>query len=318
MPTPPMQKRRLVSGPAACRVCAAASARWLFRKKQKDFFQCRHCSLVWFEPPPTPKDLQQHYRDRSLRGNYMLGKSIERITNDQDVLAFTLCFHSSRAKGRKARIFDIGCLFGQFLDLAAAQGMEVWGLELQPDAARVAAQRHANRIFCSSVEEFDERAASLSGQMDMVVASGVLEHTLKPETLFALASRLLKPGGFLILQTPNHASWLRWFLGRYWPCYAVPEHTYYFSPACIRKLGEKYDFTRARFKAHLKTLRIGYVLNQLEFFGQEIAFLLRPLAECLPKAILSLRLPFYGGEMLVCLQKANKVKTFSVTKKRKK
>jgi len=312
-----MQKRQIVSGPAACRVCAAAPARWLFRKKQKDFFQCRRCSLVWFEPPPTPKELEVHYRDRSLRGNYMVEKSGERISNDRDVLAFTLRFHGFQGQGRKPRIFDIGCLFGQFLDLAAARGMEVWGLELQSDAARVAAQRHANRIFCSSVEEFDERAASLSGQMDMVVASGVLEHTLKPETLFALASRLLKPGGFLILQTPNHASWLRWFLGRYWPCYAVPEHTYYFSPACIRKLGEKHDFNRARFKAHWKTLRVGYVLNQLEFFGDEIGCLLRPLAGFLPQAILSLHLPFYGGEMLVGLQKTNKVTTFSDHEERK-
>lgn len=130
----------------------------------------------------------------------MAEKSKERISNDQDVLAFTLRFHSSRQQVRQARIFDIGCLFGQLLDLAAAQGMEA-GLELQADAARVAAQRHTNRVFCSSVEEFDEKVAALSGQIDMVVASGVLEHTLKPEAIFGLASRLLVPGGSLILQT---------------------------------------------------------------------------------------------------------------------
>lgn len=233
----------------------------------------------------------------------MVEKSTERITNDQDVLAFTLRFHGPRDKGRKARIFDIGCLFGQLLDLAAARGMEVWGLELQADAARVAAQKHANRIFCSSVEDFNERVASLSGQIDMVVASGVLEHTLKPEAIFGLASRLLVPGGSLILQTPNHASVIRMMLGRYWPCYAVPEHTFYFSPACIRRLANKHGFTTAHFEAHWKKLRIGYVLNQFEFFGPEIGRGIRPLGRLLPDAVLAWRLPFYGGEMLVGLAK---------------
>lgn len=292
-----------MAGPAACRVCASASSRWLFRKQQKNFFQCRRCSLVWFEPPPIPKELEEHYKDRSLRGNYMAEKSKERISNDQDVLAFTLRFHSSRQQVRQARIFDIGCLFGQLLDLAVAQGMEAWGLELQADAAQVAAQRHTNRVFCSSVEEFDEKVAALSGRIDMVVASGVLEHTLKPEAIFGLASRLLVPGGSLILQTPNHASVLRLMLGRYWPCYAVPEHTFYFSPTCVRMLGEKYGFTRFHFEAHWKTLRVGYVLNQLEFFGQEIGSLLRPLGRLLPETILSRHLPFYGGEMLAGLTK---------------
>lgn len=65
-------------------------------------------------------------------------------------------------------------------------------------------------------------AASLDGPFDVVVSSEIIEHLPDPRRFLAEASRLLRPGGLLLLTTPNVSNWigrlrflvfgeLRWF-----------------------------------------------------------------------------------------------------------
>ena len=292
-----------VAAPHACVACGSTEWHTMFHKQGYDFAECDSCGLAWLSPLPTVEQLDAHYSARAAAGNYDPSRSPERIASDTDILNFMNKHIGPRPSGRAPRIFDIGCLFGQFLDLAAEHGWETWGVELQQSAAESTEKRHPKRIFNNTVEGFDPAAHNLVGYFDVVVASGLIEHVRDPKAFFTLANTLLRPAGTLIIQTPNHGSVLRMAMGRFWPCYAAPEHTFYFSPKSLGWMASQYKFGAPAVQAHWKKLRVGYVLTMLQFFGSEIGKLVKPLRDHLPNWLQSIRLPFYGGEMLMKLTK---------------
>jgi SAM-dependent methyltransferase len=282
-----------------CIVCGTGSFRNLFSKDGFDFIACTQCELVRLDPLPTAAELDAHYGARATDGNYRFEASFERASSDQKTLAKV----EQRGSPGKGRIFDIGCLYGQFLDFAGLQGWETWGLELQAPAAEHAARRHPGRISCTTVEAFNLAPSAPLGTFDAVVASGVIEHALDPTAILDVALKLLKPGGLLLLQTPNHGSLLRRMMGKYWPPYAAPEHTFYFSAANLKRFVEAKGFEAVKTSADVKFLRVEYVLQQLQYFGKEIQRLVRPFQKFIPGKILRLKLPFYGGEMFLSAYK---------------
>ncbi len=279
---------------ASCIICGAHDFKRLFFKQKYHFVSCVSCGLVRLDPLPTPQQLDEHYERRAGGGNYHADLTQERIQPCRNLLRV---IERARPGLPPGRVFDIGCLYGLFLDLARESGWETWGLEMQKSAAARAAENHTGRVFCDRIETFAACASTSSDLFDVVVASSVIEHLLDPAILFDLAKRLLKENGLLILQTPNHGSWLRRLMGKFWPPYAAPEHTFYFSAKNLKRFAEAMGFSVVMTKPDIKYLSIGFVLYQLRFFGEEIHRILAPLEKHLPPAILRLRLPFYGGEM---------------------
>lgn len=100
------------------------------------------------------------------------------------------------------RVLDVGCgggNFGRSL-LARGKASEMWGIELNPEAAE-----HARAAF-SRVDTGDaiERLAGLpEGHFDAVLFTDVLEHLAWPDEALRRTRRLLRPGGVVIASLPN-------------------------------------------------------------------------------------------------------------------
>ena len=74
---------------------------------------------------------------------------------------------------------------------------------------------------------------------DLVTVRHVIEHIADPASFVAEIVRVLKPGGMLVIKTPNaEALGRRWF-GVDWYANDVPRHLILFSPANLRLLAEK-------------------------------------------------------------------------------
>ena len=248
--------------------------------------RCATCSLVRLDPIPTDEQLAAHYGVRFESGNYEPAKAVERLPTLQGV------FEQLPDRG-PGRIFDVGCFDGGLLDVAADEKWETWGLDYQGPAVEIAQEKHPGRIAVGPLETYEPPRQDF----DVVTGIGVIEHLRQPEALARFASQALRPGGVLVVQTPDRGSLPAKLLGRYWPPIAPPEHIWYFNRANLIRLLTGAGFEGFRVRSHWKRLRIGYAYDQLGVFGPELQRLARPLQK-LPR-VLEWELPMYGGEMLL-------------------
>jgi SAM-dependent methyltransferase len=280
-------------------VCGRDRWKSLFERLGFQYLRCEDCGLVRTHPIPSPDEIASHYAKRSQSGNYQV---LARFAEEYRVVyaGFLDFIRRHRPRPDGLRILDIGCFSGTFLDLAQTAGLVTYGVEYQPEAAALASAKHGGRVFCGRIEQY---RPDTGGCFDIVTAFGLIEHLTEPNVVTQLASDVLKPGGLLVLQTPNTRSWLARVMGRTWPPYAPVEHVYYFSPHNLRLLLERHRLRFVEALPHWKRLPVEYVYRQLEFFGPEYHRILSHVVATLPARLLKLRLPFHGGEMLVAAEK---------------
>jgi 2-polyprenyl-3-methyl-5-hydroxy-6-metoxy-1,4-benzoquinol methylase len=150
------------------------------------------------------------------------------------------------ADERPGRLLDVGCAGGELGALLAARGWSVHGAEAEPALVQAAQARGV-----------DARAVDLEGAalpwpaaaFDAVVAAEVIEHVVDTDRLLAEMGRVLRPGGALVITTPNLASLenrLRLLLGRYpmWMDVGVEGagHLRYYTPRMLRRQLGRHGF----------------------------------------------------------------------------
>jgi 2-polyprenyl-3-methyl-5-hydroxy-6-metoxy-1,4-benzoquinol methylase len=137
-----------------------------------------------------------------------------------------------RRIGRKGKLLDVGCSFGFFLDAARQRGWSVEGIDISAYAADYARSR-----FNLSVQSVPVTEARFPDQaFDVITMWEVVEHLPSPVDALRHLSRFLRPGGMIVLGTPNVASYMATIQGKRWRNWEPPAHLLYFSPATMSRL----------------------------------------------------------------------------------
>lgn len=139
-----------------------------------------------------------------------------------------------KASDRK-RLLDVGCGNGQFLVQMQQLGWEVAGVEPDPEAVCLAKKHLGSGIFQGTLE----KAKFPDDSFDAITMNHVIEHVPNPIELLVECRRDLKPGGKLVVVTPNIRSLVRCLFGKYWSGWEVPLHFFLFSPKALKKCSEQ-------------------------------------------------------------------------------
>lgn len=212
-----------------CPLCASQTSGPYLMKNGFHLVRCRDCGLIYVAPMPAAADLRAHYADLG----YFAGHAGQGY-HDYGALHRALRPHFLRRLQRlevllpsRGRLLDIGCADGFFLQLAQKRGWAVAGVELSAPMAKHAARSLAAPVVSDLAE---------LGPMDFdaITLWEVIEHLPDPLAELRRCRAHLRPGGVLMLSTPNTGHWQAQRAPEQWESYRPPSHLIYFTAATLR------------------------------------------------------------------------------------
>ena len=160
--------------------------------------------------------------ERSLRDNFR-----RRIT----------VLQSQIADFAEARLFEIGCAYGFFLDEVKGEVASASGMDIATDAVTEGVRRFGVDA-CSG----DYLSTDIGPYHDVIAMWDTIEHLSRPDLFLAKAARDVRPGGHIAITTGDIGSAFARFRGRAWRMIHPPTHLHYFSAATLDALLERSGF----------------------------------------------------------------------------
>lgn len=155
--------------------------------------KCKNCHLIYMNPMEKVSKTNDYYFKAKNTHAPTIRESYLRTAKSQVRLV------QKYASG--TNLLDIGCAQGFFLYSASKARYNIKGIEISQDAAEYAVREFGLDVEAKPFEElrFPEN------HFDVVTLWQVLEHVPYPLTILKEVHRILKPGGLLVVSTPDIA-----------------------------------------------------------------------------------------------------------------
>lgn len=254
-----------------CHICGAAGTE-LYRDLRDKLFgapgtwvlkQCSEwsCGLVWLDPMPLQDDIGIAYSGYYTHSNAVgFSPTWPERSTDRAFLATEFGYplsaditntrlRSILAKFKPhrtaqlefdvmylpfipdGRLLEVGCGNGFMLELMLRLGWRAEGVDFDAEAV-AAARARGLRVQVGSLED----QSYPDNIFDAVTMSHLIEHVPDPIATINEVRRILKPGGKLVVVTPNSASLGRAIFGRSWRGLEPPRHLHIFNPESLQRL----------------------------------------------------------------------------------
>jgi SAM-dependent methyltransferase len=225
----------------ACPACGGADREPAFTGFGFAYASCLDCRTLYMNPRPSPRIMGEYYSDsenyrywaehifpasEDARREKIHRPRLERIVE-----------YCRRYGVAGDTLIEVGPGFGTFAALARDSGAfgRVLAVERTPEMAQSCRDRGLEVLECG-VEEVGESLAA-----DVAVSFEVVEHLFAPRDFVAKFSRILRPGGLLVLTCPNGLGFEVAELGGAAPA-VDPEHVNLFNPDSLRRMVEECGF----------------------------------------------------------------------------
>lgn len=137
----------------------------------------------------------------------------------------------------RGTLLDVGCYAGFFLKMARDAGWEVRGVEPKVGGVNYAREKLGLTVDIGTLEEVGYEAE----QFDALGLFEVIEHVPDPNSTLGEASRVLKPGGLVFVETPTiNNKFMKILRGRW--RHFIGSHFWFFSEQTLASLLEKHGF----------------------------------------------------------------------------
>lgn len=159
--------------------------------------RCRKCRTQYFRPDasltaqvtPTISDYWEKYKFAMY--------SDPAVQEDYERRYGAVLEAAERVVGPIRSVLDVGCGIGNFVSFAGRTGRLAYGVDVDRDAVRAARERGLD------VSHSDDLDALVEEPLDAVSMWDVIEHLYDPEPVVRQVLKPLRPGGVLLLETPD-------------------------------------------------------------------------------------------------------------------
>ena len=200
------------------------------------YVRCPQCDLVFVSPVPSTQVLTDYYNGSYRPDPATLGKGAARWSPGMLKVL-------DAAIPSRGRLLEVGASFGFFLAAARQDGWDATGIEVGEEACAYARRQLHVPMLSGSLDDHPELAPE---SFDAVALFHLIEHVADPVSFVERCAQLTKPGGFLILRTPNSASLAARVTREGWSWLRPPQHLYLYSARSLTLLLEKAGFRAQR------------------------------------------------------------------------
>ena len=198
--------------------------------------KCAACGLVYLWPRPSEDELRGYY-DRQYRASYDPGVELEAAYRENLAEAQGRVTRLRSLLSEKIRLLEIGAYAGYFLDAVRPYAGSVAGVEPDPDCREWVARR-------LGIQMEEDVACLAHERFDVVVMFHTLEHLPDPVQSLKQISKVIAPGGKLIIEVPNVDDALisLYEIPAYQNFYYQRAHLFYFSKSALKQVSELAGF----------------------------------------------------------------------------
>lgn len=117
---------------------------------------------------------------------------------DRDIRLFSKYADALKVAESGARVLDVGCGVGQVVANLSRAGYDAWGVDVSEPNIKEASQHSSQcQLYDGKRLPFPDNHFAAAGSLN------VLEHVDQPEAYIAELVRVVRPGGTVILSSPN-------------------------------------------------------------------------------------------------------------------
>ena len=246
-----------------CIICGSKNHQDLFSAIDREFLskdifrirECKNCKLKWTNPQPTMEYLQ----DKAYPENYepyliKTDKSGSLKENLKKTFMFKIFSRYLDSKStwipvlpKGSKVLELGCSNGKFLNSLKKYDWELYGVDIAEKPIQFAKDYFGlSNVYCSSLPEMKFP----DNYFDFIYGWNVIEHFQYPKSVINEVNRILKPGGYLALSSPNADSLEFLLFKEYYRYLEVPRHLFHFSPKTLSQLCSNLGFKTRRIIFH--------------------------------------------------------------------
>jgi SAM-dependent methyltransferase len=222
----------------ACPVCGADAPALMYDLSPYQVVRCPACGTSYLSPRLNEAAMLRFYQDDAYFENGDVGYASYRRTETSLRYSFRRFLEQlHRRKLAGGSLLEVGCGYGFLLDEAKPYFDYRVGIDFS--SAITSARERADRVYQGDLDTIPDEE-----QFDCIILVSVIEHVHRPVEYLGKLRERLRPGGRLVVATPDVDSIFRRLLGRRWPAFQViPEHVSFYNGPTLSALMAKAGFS---------------------------------------------------------------------------